>query len=101
MGIGRALKRLRAKSNLTQREYAAKIGISQTAYSALENNKSYPSKETLTAIAALFKTTPAMIILSDIDIDKDLTPKERALFNIHFPNFSERINEIINSYKGK
>ncbi len=45
MTLGKKIKKLRAKHNLSQPELAEKIGIEQSYLSKLENDKSVPSNE--------------------------------------------------------
>ncbi|MGN0182418.1 MAG: LexA family protein [Candidatus Ornithomonoglobus sp.] len=51
------LKELRVKNNMTQRELAARIGVSQNTYSKWENEKSEMSYANLIALAQIFDVT--------------------------------------------
>ena len=67
------LKSIRRETNLSQKQVAEKLNISQQTYSDYENCKTEPSSDTLTEIAKLF----------DVSVDEllgreDFTPEERA-----------------------
>lgn len=57
MGIGEKLKSLRAAKQLTQQQLAESLGISSTSIHKLEANVSFPSGETMVAIANYFEVS--------------------------------------------
>ena len=60
--IGNRVKNLMDLNNITQRELAAKIKISEPAISYLINGKRMPRLETITAIAEALNTDLATIL---------------------------------------
>lgn len=56
-----ALKELRTNKNLTQREVAAAIGISERLYAYIENGRN-PKKEVLIKLAEFYDVTTDFII---------------------------------------
>lgn len=57
MEFGKNFKYYRKQSDLTQKEVAAKLGISQSNVSDWENNVSRPEYENLIALAKLYDVT--------------------------------------------
>lgn len=55
--IGRRLKELRTKKDLTQKELAKKIGISSSTIAMIESGERNGNKETLDKIAGFFNVT--------------------------------------------
>jgi transcriptional regulator with XRE-family HTH domain len=56
------LRALREDAELTQREMAAKLEISQPAYAAIENGHHAPTLNTIESVAKIFKVEPAELI---------------------------------------
>lgn len=59
MEIGKNLRRLRAKSGLTQQEVADKLDVSRVAVGQWESDRTMPRKNSLEALADLFDVTVA------------------------------------------
>lgn len=59
------LRILRNKSNLSQKELAKLLGISQQAYSLIENGTCDPSMTTAKKIAVFFDTTIDELFFKD------------------------------------
>ena len=57
------IKRIRAKSKLTQEKFAEKINMSVQGYRNIENNKYLPTAETIDKICTVFKITPVELLL--------------------------------------
>lgn len=72
--IGYKIKELRKKKKLTQAELGKIIGVSQTAITAWENDRTLPSREYLAKMARYFNVTSDYLL----EIDKcDLDHKEK------------------------
>ena len=67
MTLGSRIKTLRTASNLSQPEFATKVGIEQSYLSKLENDKSMPSNEMFRQILAAF-SIDLVEFLEGIDI---------------------------------
>ncbi len=71
--IGNRVKNLMDLNNITQRELAAKIKISEPAISYLINGKRMPRLETITAIAKALNTDLATLLGNDKKADDNST----------------------------
>ena len=60
--VGRILEQKRATLALSQGALAAKIGLSQGAWSRIEHGSSTISLDQLRAVAAVLETTPAAVL---------------------------------------
>lgn len=60
--INKNIKELRQANNLTQEEFAEKIGISIQGLSNIERNRYQPAAETVDKICKAFKNTPAELL---------------------------------------
>ena len=56
--IGKKIKEIRKKTNLTQDKFSEQIGIEPQSLSNIENGKSFPSMQTVLNIMEKFHTTP-------------------------------------------
>ena len=57
------IKKLRCDNNLTQEEFAEKIGISIQGLSNIERNRYQPTAETVDRICRIFKISPCELLL--------------------------------------
>ena len=55
--LGQNIKQLRLEKNITQKELASLIGVSQRLISNYENNSATPTVENLIKIADIFKVS--------------------------------------------
>lgn len=69
--IAERLKKLRESYNLSQREVAEKLYITQAAYSLIEKGRNSLGMEHVVRLSNLYNTTPDYIILGDT-----ITPEE-------------------------
>lgn len=76
---------LRKLNNLSQRELASAVGVSDISVSKWENGKSYPTGENLQRLAEVLNCRPADI-LQDIKKEPqnsvELTAAEKRLFDV-------------------
>lgn len=68
MELGKRLKDLRNKHNITQEEFADKLYVSRQTISSWENDKSYPDIHSLLMISELFKISLDDLVKGDIEI---------------------------------
>ena len=61
--INENIKKLRKNNNLTQEQFAEKIGISLQGLSNIERNKYQPAVSTIDKICKKFKITPAELLV--------------------------------------
>lgn len=55
------LKKYRISKNLTQKQFAEKIGITQTTYSFIESGSHKPSFKIINKLAEILELTPEQI----------------------------------------
>ena len=118
MGFPERLKALRLEVNLTQKETAEKIGISQQAYADWEKGKKNPTQERLPILAGLFNvSTDYLLGHSDnrtIEEDElaevsmlfratsfDMTEEEKAIFKEELLEFMKKRKKLIDKDKQK
>lgn len=58
------IKKLRCNNNLTQEEFAEKIGISIQGLSNIERNRYQPTADTIDKICKTFKISPCELLLN-------------------------------------
>lgn len=61
--INRNIKNLRLDNNLTQEEFAEKIGISIQGLSNIERNRYQPTAQTVDNICKVFKISPLELLV--------------------------------------
>jgi DNA-binding XRE family transcriptional regulator len=96
MNLGLSIRKLRKERvpQLTQAEYAATIGISQTYLSQIESNKKKPSTDILEKIAADFEIPLPIIFWYGIE-EKDIHESKREYFRFLKPTIDQMIDSII------
>lgn len=95
MNLGKAIRDIRTKSKMNQRDFAAVIEISQTALSQIESGVSQPSDKTLERIANQFGTSVDVIKLAGLEVENDIPADKQALFNELFPDFAAKVAGMI------
>jgi transcriptional regulator with XRE-family HTH domain len=95
MNVGKAIREIRNKSKMNQREFAAIIGVSQTALSQIESGVSQPTDKTLESVAKHFHTSLDVIKLAGLEVDNDIPKDRQDLFNELFPDFAEKVASMI------
>ena len=93
MNISKALKEARKRTILNQKEFADKLGISQTYLSLLEAGKKTPSMDLIQVYSELLKT-PVAIFLFKAMTDKDVHPSKKKVFNQLQPVINNLIDEF-------
>jgi transcriptional regulator with XRE-family HTH domain len=80
MDLGHAIKTLRAQKGATQKEIAAKAGLSANALCSIEKNEAWPTKATIQAISEALGVPISCLLFASIT-DEDVPEKNRAIFN--------------------
>lgn len=70
--INTNIKNIRVSNNLTQEEFAEKIGISIQGLSNIERNRYQPSAETIDKICSAFNITPAELLITPNPQNEDI-----------------------------
>ena len=81
MEIGDAIRKLRMWREMTQKELAQRIGVSANALCAIELNRSFPSKETITKVCRVLNI-PVGYLLFFALTEEDIPQDKRELFRI-------------------
>ena len=81
MSIGQAIKELRQRRGINQKNFAKMIGISVNALCSLETNKAEPSTSTLKKIAKALDISVPLLLLSFVSAD-DFPEDKRILYPI-------------------
>lgn len=80
MDLGQAIKTMRKKKGVSQKQTAAKAGISANALCSIEKNEAWPSKSTIYAICEALGVPPSCLLFASIT-DEDVPERNRAVFN--------------------
>lgn len=81
MNIGRAVKELRKKRNLGQKELANMCDISINALSSIETNSSFPQKTTLEKICLALDIPISYLLFYSIS-EEDVPDSKRDVFKV-------------------
>lgn len=95
MNLAKSVATIRKNLQMNQRDFAAAIGITQTALSQIETGTKIPSNDTLTSIASYCNTSVDVIKMAGLEVENDIPEDKQALFNELFPNFAERLAGMI------
>ena len=79
MNIGQAIKILRQKNSLTQRQLAARCGMSVNALCSLEKGKAYPPMATVEKLCKAFDIPQSYMLMASIE-EKDIPEEKRVLY---------------------
>lgn len=88
--IGKRLKILRKNLNLTQKQFAASVGISQGNLSEMEKGKFLPSYDTLILIIKQYKISADWILTGENTIHKNDFAENPEIKEMH-----EIINKVM------
>lgn len=81
MDIGSAIKTIRTRKKITQKDLALKCNISANALCSIEKNISFPSKETINKICDALEIPVSYLLF--FSITEDDVPKEKqSIFNV-------------------
>ena len=95
---GTLIKKIREQKKLTQEEVARQIGMSQNAYSKIENNITQLTINHVKQISAALDVSPLELLRGDLEVHKPLSlhaqsiTKETILMNLNA--LREKISQI-------
>ena len=93
--LAKNIKNLRLKNNLTQENFAEKIGLSLNGVSNIERNRYQPTAETIDRICKAFNITPAELLLVPSDSNKEIIDNIVALLSACPTKKLKKIYEMI------
>lgn len=93
MDISKALKELRKQTVFTQKEFADKLGITQTYLSLLESGKKTPSMDLVQVYSQLMKMPLAVILWRSVN-EKDVHPSKKKAFKELKPLVDNLISQM-------
>jgi len=79
MNVGQAIRTLRLKQGMSQRELAAKCGMSVNGVSLLETGRRFPPKATVERVCQAFGIPQSYLMLATIEED-DIPEEKRVLY---------------------
>ena len=80
MDIGSAIKAIRTKKKITQKDLALKCNISANALCSIEKNTSFPSKETINKICNALEIPVSYLLFFSIS-EEDVPENKLSIFN--------------------
>lgn len=93
--INTNIKKLRQNNNLTQEEFAEKIGISVQGLSNIERNRYQPTAKIIDRICSAFEITPAELLIIPSEKNQDIIKNINVLLNQYSSKKLKQIYEII------
>jgi transcriptional regulator with XRE-family HTH domain len=78
MDVGDNIKKIRKEKGLQQKQVAIELGIDQSNYNKMENNKREPSLEVLNKLSGLFGVSVDRILNPDALVPADVTVEDKT-----------------------
>ena len=94
MNIGKSIKELRLKKNISQGEFAKKCGISQTSISQIENGVTKPSSSNIKKICKILNVPETILYIKGMD-ESDIDADKKDTFKELFPIIEVMINRFV------
>ncbi len=98
MKIGDKIKKLREGKNISQKELAGELGVTDAMISMYENDKKNPSLEVITKIAMFFNVSTDYLLgtetMSDNELPKNIRAVARDLLDLPEENRKLAIDMI-------
>ena len=89
------VKELRLKYNLTQEEFAEKIGLSLNGVSNIERNRYQPTANTIDKICSVFQITPVELLIQNSTQNSDIITNINSLLSNCPQKTLKKIYDII------
>ena len=89
------IKNLRLKNDLTQEEFAEKIGLTTNGVSNIERSRYQPTAETVDKICKAFGITPQELLITDSDANQDIINNITTLLHQCPPRKLKKIYDIV------
>jgi transcriptional regulator with XRE-family HTH domain len=85
MNIGKAIRQLRKDKNLSQKELADLIEISQNSLSQIEIGSKRPNPQTMKRICKVLNTSESMLYILSVE-EKDVPAERKQMFDLLYPD---------------
>lgn len=92
MHLGAAVKDLRQRAGLRQKDLADRIGMTQSYLSQIENDRKDPNLSTLRRISAELGVSVPILFFLSMD-EGDVRPERREAFDRIFPQLKDLIED--------
>lgn len=93
MNIGKAIKVIRKKANITQGELAGKCNISQTSLSQIENGFKKPRAKTFNRLCEVLDVPESVIYILALE-DTDVPTHRKMIYELLFPSITAMALQI-------
>lgn len=93
--ISSKIKELRLRNNLTQEEFAEKLGLTLNGVSNIERNRYQPTAKTIDRICSVFNITPAELLIQNSTKSSDIINNINTLLSNCQPKTLKKIYDII------
>ena len=80
MNVGDAIKSLRKKKGLSQKELAQRSGLSANAMCSIEKNEAFPSRDSIDRICKALDIPTSYLMFFSVT-DEDIPAEKRVAFN--------------------
>jgi transcriptional regulator with XRE-family HTH domain len=81
MDLGQAIKTLRMKQGMTQKQLADKCAMSTNAICSLETGKAYPPKGTIMRLCRALEVPTSYLLVASIE-ETDIPEEKRVLYRV-------------------
>jgi transcriptional regulator with XRE-family HTH domain len=95
MNIGIGVKTVRRSQKFNQKQFAEKVGITQSYLSLIESNKKTPSTEVLQQIAEAVEVSLPVLFWFMLD-ENDVDNKKLEMFRLLKPSIDKLITDLFN-----
>lgn len=80
MNVGDAIKNLRKRKGISQKDLAQKCGLSSNSLCSIEKNESFPSKDSMEKICKALDIPVSYLMFFSVT-DDDIPAEKRTAFN--------------------
>lgn len=94
MEIGKAIKTLRLKRGISQKELAKRVGRTETMVSLIESGKSIPQTVRVKQISEALGVTPTYLLLYAVE-KSDIPADKQALFDTMLVPLRDALDEEV------
>ena len=85
MNIGKAIRQLRKEKDLSQKELADLVELSQNSLSQIEIGSKRPNPQSLQRICKVLNTSESMLYILSVE-ETDVPPERKQMFDLLYPD---------------